>query len=308
MNKITTLGKVFNRVDALSQNCFDQLIDVPDISFDSIDSMKIGNESHPLRIIAQRSIAWRLGIPFNYLAKCPAELQAIQMNHWIEHEKNEQLFVRFDGREVRAIFTPRYKPVDNFEILTQLDDMGYGPTTKVQCHLDGEFMLLSIPDGKQTFKVNGDKITPGISISNSEVGLASLSVSAFFLRLVCTNGMLAKTELSASYRHVSTKILAELPQVFEKVSYELGKHRDRFWLSLKSPVEDPLATLDRFNKQFQLKEPEREAVAWAWPYEIGNTMFHLVNTYTKASQMEGLSAESRYRLQKVGGEVMGMLS
>ena len=116
MHKITTLGKVFNRVDALSQNCFDQLIDVPEISFDSIDTMKIGNEPHTLRTIAQRSIAWRLGIPFNYLAKCPTELQATQMNHWIKHEKNELLFVRFDGQDVRAIFTPKYKPVDNFEI------------------------------------------------------------------------------------------------------------------------------------------------------------------------------------------------
>ena len=134
---LTKLAKVHDRVDALSQYCYDQLIDVSDISFDSIDTMKIGNEPHNLRTIAQRSIAWRLGIPFNYLVKCPTELQAIQMTHWIEHEKNDQLFIRFDNSDVRAIFTPRYKPVDNFEILTRLDDMGYDPDTRVQCHLDG---------------------------------------------------------------------------------------------------------------------------------------------------------------------------
>ena len=109
------------------------------------------------------------------------------------------------------------------------------------------------------------------------------------------------------YRHVSTKILVELPQVFEKVSYELGNQRDRFRLSLESPVDDPLGTLERFNKQFALKEPERDAVAWAWPQEVGDTMFHLVNTYTRAAAMEGLPAESSYRLQKVGGEVLGIL-
>jgi hypothetical protein len=110
-------------------------------------------------------------------------------------------------------------------------------------------------------RINGDKIIPVISVNNSEIEwLASLSVSAFFLRLVCTNGMVAKTEISASYRHVSTKILTELPQVFEKVSYEFGNQRDRFRLSLESPVDDPLGTLERFNKQFALKEPEREAV------------------------------------------------
>ena len=154
----------------------------------------------------------------------------------------------------RAIFTPRYKPVDNFEILARLDEMGYAPDTQVQCHLDAEFMLLSIPDGKRSFKINGDKMTPGISISNSEVGLASLSVSAFILRLVCTNGMVAKTEISASYRHVSTKILTELPQVFERVADGLGKQKDRLKLSLESPVADPVATIGNFNRQFALGE------------------------------------------------------
>jgi hypothetical protein len=305
---LTTLGKVWDRVDELNRYCHDNLIDVAEISFDSLETMKIGDDRHNLRTIAQKSIAWRLGIPFNYLSKCPTELQAIQMNHWIQHEKNDQLFLRFNGGDVRAIFTPRYKPVDNFEVMTRLDDMGYGPDTQVQCHLDREFMLLSIPDGKQTFQVNGDKMTPGISVSNSEVGLASLSVSAFFLRLVCTNGMVAKTEIASSFRHVSTKILVELPQVFKKVSHELGNQRDRFRLSLESPVDDPLGTLERFNKQFALKEPERDAVAWAWPQEAGDTMFNIVNTYTRAAAMEGLPAESSYRLQRVGGEVLGMLN
>lgn len=154
--------------------------------------------------------------------------------------------------------------------------------------------------------ISSNKLIPDISVNNPEIeGLASLSVSAFFLRLICTNGMVAKTEISASYRHVSTKILIELPQVFEKVSYELGKQQDRFRLSLESPVDDPLATLARFNKQFALKELERESVAWAWPQEMGDTMFHLVNTYTRAAAMDGLTAESSYRLQRVGGEVLG---
>ena len=73
-------------------------------------------------------------------------------------------------------------------------------------------------------------------------------------------------------------------------------------------MDNPLATLEQSNKQFVLKESEREAVAWAWPQEVGGTMSHVVNRYTKASQMEGLPAESSYRLQRVGGEVLGMLN
>ena len=222
MNKVTTLGKVFNRVDEMSQNCFDKYIDVSDISFDNLDSVKIAGELHPLRIIAQRSIAWRLGIPYQYLRKCPPLIQSVNLNYWIEHEKNEQLFFRFDDRDVRAIFTPKYKPVDNMDVMVELDSLDYGPDTQVQCSLDPEFMSLSILDGKKSFEINGDKFRPGISISNSEIGIASLSIAAFLLRLVCTNGMVSKTEISASYRHVSTKILDEFPAVMDKVSYEMA--------------------------------------------------------------------------------------
>ena len=208
MNKnMTTLGKVSERVDALSKNCHDKMIPVPEISFNSLETMKISNEPHSLKPLAQQSIACRLGIPINYLRKCPPEVQAYNMNHWIKKEKNEELFFRFDSDEVRAIFTPRYRPVDNFEVMEKLDSLGYGSDTQVQCHLDDLFMLVSILDGNQSFSINGDRFTPGISVSNSEVGLASLSIAAFFLRLVCTNGMISKTEVSASYRHISLKIL-----------------------------------------------------------------------------------------------------
>jgi hypothetical protein len=116
--------------------------------------------------------------------------------------------------------------------------------------------MLSIPDGRRQFNVTEYKISPGISISNSEVGLASLCISPFFLRLVCTNGMVAKTEISTSYRHVSTKILTELPQVFEKVGAGLGKQKDQLKMSLESPVDDPLKTIEHYNRQFSLGEQE----------------------------------------------------
>jgi hypothetical protein len=79
---------------------------------------------------------------------------------------------------------------------------------------------------------------------------------------------------------------------------------------MESPVDNPESTLASFNRQFQLGEKEREAVAWAFPLEqeAGNTMFAVVNTYTRASQYEGLPAESSWKLQRVGGNVLGMLT
>ena len=308
MQKLTTLEKVFDLVDAMSSACYDDNINVPDISFDNLETVRIAGEPHPLRPVAQRSISNRLGIPYPYLTRCPSDVQALNLNHWIQHEKNDQLLFRFDGDAVRAVFTTKYIPVDNFEVMERLDSLGYKPETEVQCHLDPEFMSLSIPDGQKAFDINGDKFKPGISISNSEVGLASLSIAAYVLRLICTNGLVAKSDVSASYRHVSTKILNEFPQVMDKVSLELGAQRQQFKLSMESPVDDPSATLASFNRQFGLNGGEKDAVEWAWPQEAGDTMFHVVNTYTRSAQMEGLPAESSFRLSRVGGNILGMLN
>jgi len=307
MQTMTTLGKISTRVEELSRNCIDHLVPIGDISFDNLESVKISNEVHPVRPIAQQSIANRLGIPIQYLRKCPSELQAFNMNHWIKQEKNEHLFLRFDGDEVRAAFTPKYQPIDNFEVLERLDSLGYPPETPVQCHLDSEFMSLSILDGKQTFSVNGDKMTPGVSVSNSEVGLACLSIAAFFLRLICTNGLVSKTEIHASYKHVSLKVFNEFPQVLEKVSLELTKKREQLKISTESTLDNAAVTMENFNRQFQLNKLEKEAVEWGWSRESGYTMFHLVNAYTRAAQFEGLPAESSYRLQKVGGMILDMV-
>jgi hypothetical protein len=305
---MTTLGEVAERVNHLSKSCYDCNIPVSDITFESLENVHIGNEVHPMKTIAQREISNRLGIPFQYLSKCPADIQAVNLNHWIKEERNEELFFRFDGNDVRAIFTPKYIPVDNFEVLERLDSLGFNPETRVQCHVDDEFMSISIPDYEKAFEIDGDKFRPGISIGNSEVGLAALSISAFVLRLVCTNGLVSKTDLTASYRHVSSKILVHFPDVLEKVSSELSEQKAKLKFSMESPVLDPLKTIESFNRQFMLKQDEKDAVAWAWPFEAGDKMFNIIQTYTRSAQYDGLPAESSYRLQRTGGNILSMLN
>jgi hypothetical protein len=58
--------------------------------------------------------------------------------------------------------------------------------------------LVKIPEYARAFGVNPgygqlDEIVPGVSFANSEVGLLAFSIEAFFYRLVCTNGLIAKT-------------------------------------------------------------------------------------------------------------------
>jgi hypothetical protein len=56
-----------------------------------------------------------------------------------------------------------------------------------------------------------------------------------------------------------------------------------------------------------MTENEVEAVTCCWLYEHGQTMFHLVNGYTRAAMFHGLLAAANYRLQAVGGQILAMV-
>ena len=141
MSSMTTLEKVYDRVESMARFHEDRLIPVDDVSFADLERVCISGATYNLRPIAQQSICYRLGIPIHYLRKCPVDIQQNNLNYWIKHEKNEKLFFRFDQGEVRAIFTPRYVPTDNKEVLDRLlehGDFGIGTVEGI----DGEMMVL----------------------------------------------------------------------------------------------------------------------------------------------------------------------
>ena len=92
-----------------------------------------------------------------------------------------------------------------------------------------------------------------------------------------------------------------------EVGSQLSRQRDKFRISIESKVDNPLATIQAFNRQFQLGKMEQEAVEWGYEFEPGGTMFAIVNAYTRGAQFPDLSAESGYRLQKTGGQILAMV-
>ena len=82
---------------------------------------------------------------------------------------------------------------------------------------------------------------------------------------------------------------------------------------MESPVRDPASTLQSFGRQFQLSQDEQGALEWAMPFELTedaeqNSLYEIVNIFTRASQSSQITADSAHRLQKFGGEVLSMVS
>lgn len=312
MESITTLGHVHQQVTDMAARHWDEEIPVKDVAFNHLQSIRIGLDTFPLRPAAARSISNKLGVPFQYLARSTQEVQAYNLNHWLRRENREKLLFRFDGDEVRAIFSIKYCAMDNLAVIDRMLEMGFDEKSKVQASIDDEFMMLNVPNPQQAFEIGkNDKMMPGLGIANSEVGLSSLKVSLFLLRILCTNGLLAMDKAAGfSKRHISTNILPDLPDMIRNISANLDSHKDKLRISLESSVSNPEETLKAFNRQFQLGVPEQKAVEWGWNLEgvMNNaTMWHVINTYTKASQHKDLSAEQSYSLQTVGGQVLQMV-
>jgi hypothetical protein len=258
---------------------------------------------------AQRLFANRLRVPHSYLVRCPAELQAENLNHWIreERERRETLFCRFDADKLRAVFTDRYTAIDHTQILSRMVEYGFSSETEVHYSLDREILLLRVPDFTRTFGFGEDKIVPGISIANSEVGVLALEITGYCYRLVCSNGLIAKTEVATKFRHVSRKALEEFPGLLRQVVYENEHSQRRFEISTQTRLDNPLVTIGSFNRQFALTKKEAEAVQHAWEAEPGTTMFNVIGAYTRAAHEADLTAEEAYKLERIGGVILSLV-
>jgi hypothetical protein len=251
----------------MSASYYDETIPVTDMMFHSIDRMWISGKEVEVLPSAQRLFANRLRVPHSYLVRCPADLQADNLNHWIreEQEKRETLFCRFNGQKLRAVFTDRYKAIDHMEILSKMVEYGFNPDTEVHYSLDQEILLLRVPDFTRTLGFGEkDKIVPGISVANSEVGILAFEITGYFYRLVCSNGLIAKTAVATKFRHVSRKALEEFPGLLRQVIYESEHSQRRFEISTQTRLDNPLSTIGSFNRQFTLTKKEAEAVTHAW--------------------------------------------
>jgi hypothetical protein len=305
----TTFTEARRIVEAAAADFHDETVPLSEMSFVDLGAVKIAGRTHEMLPSAQRLVANKLRVPQSYIERCSYELQAENLNYWLEQEKRQRdtFFCRFDGMKLRAVFTDRYKAVDNREILQKMEACGFQPDAEVHLSLNGSLMVVKVPDYGRMFELGSDKMAPGIAVANSEVGVLAFSIEAYFYRLVCTNGLISKTQVSSKFRHISLRALDEFDATLEQVVRESRFSQGRLAESTERIVTDPPATIESFNRQFQLTRKEGEAVARAWEIEPGNTMFSVINAYTRAAQDRELSGEERHQLERVGGQILALI-
>lgn len=163
----------------------------------------------PLQPLAHNQIAGRTNIPVKYYdrmyASAPA-LLATNVNHWFRENPEKRMLRTLHGNG-RAFLSNRYQRIDNdavgevaFQVLSDLHGVQIVSADVTDRKLYIHFVL---PMMEGQVKV-GDPVQAGGIISNSEVGLGSVSVSGMIWRLICLNGM--KTADAFRRNHVGRAV------------------------------------------------------------------------------------------------------
>lgn len=157
--------------------------------------------------------------------------------------------------------------------------------------------------------VENDKHRPGFAFRNSEVGAAALSVDDFWLRLVCSNGLMVpvggKRLLYRTHRAIEDEQLAaamvialsRLPKRWDSIGSMLLSSKD---VEVPHPDEAVEAALDGVVLPKALVSSARELVL----IEQDLTRFGVVQAITSVARDNAGEPEIRFAMERAAGDYL----
>lgn len=200
---------------------------------DRIEPLDIGPNAH-------RQIATHLSIPIKYYEKMQTEnpeLLSLNVNSWFTRSSDQRMVRVLDGR-ARAFLSNRYKRLDHYQIAEAvLPVIGQMPDVHFEsCQItEGRMYIKAVNPRLQTEVTPGDIVQAGLIISNSEVGLGSVSIQPLIYRLVCKNGMVVN-DAATKRNHIGrTNSADENFLLYSEETLEADDHA--FLLKVRDTVE-----------------------------------------------------------------------
>lgn len=195
---------------------------------------------------ALTQIGERVNIPTKYLRRMQMEapkLLAANVNHWFQESPEKRMVRTLDGN-ARAFLSDRYLRIDNHDVanMTLPVLLNQEGLRIVSCEVTENKLYIKAVSTALEAEIKskrvGDFVHGGVMISNSEVGLGTLSITPFAQFLVCTNGM--TRDGGQKWRHLGTR--AEEGELEKYLADDTRQADDR---ALLLKVRDTLAAAMR---------------------------------------------------------------
>lgn len=322
------LKELVRELERQRENSKDIIADSRTLKALSNGELKIeieGYGDYPLTEWAHLHLSEKLGIPKKYYDRMrkegKIELLAENINAWIG-EKGKRLIRILDGR-IRAILSDRYRIMDNYDLVfLALEEFQRKETIEIyRIDLTETMLYIKAIDKTLTEEVKeNDVIYGGLIIRNSEVGASSFRVEPFFLRKVCSNGLIGKHSLKRI--HLGRQAAEEGEIEWSDETKELedkafwAKVRDIIrntfdkrvflsWIekmkkSAEIEIEKPKEAIDNIVRYVELTEEQKNILLMHFTEK---TKYGLINALTSLAR-DTKNIEERIRLEEMGGRLL----
>jgi len=172
---------------------------------DKTPSLGVSNHgAYPVLKTASDQIRGYCDIPSKYWDKMQREdphLLTANVNAWFWNTPKKRM-LRTLGGDARAFLSSRYNRIDHVDVSeVALPVLNEVPDLMVtSCDITERKMYIQVVAPRIQGEVaKGDVVQAGVSISNSDIGEGSISVSSLFWRLRCLNGMVGVDKCRAMH-------------------------------------------------------------------------------------------------------------
>jgi hypothetical protein len=294
----------------------------------------VGNPIFPIADNHVHSqIASRLSIPKTFYDGLPERAPGLrsQIVNRLFTDQPERRMVRTLDGQARAFLSDRFKPFDNILALNAVTPvLQQFPDLQIKSSdLSARRMYLQVSFPKLVGEIRkGDPVQLGLTITNSEIGLGTVNVETWLLRLVCTNGAVAQSILSK--RHTGSRIeasdsdysvyqgdtlLAEMNSLRLRLrdltaaaltDEAFQKHLDGMRRLAGIEVTRPETVIENVTKRFQLAESLIPALQENYFTGKDYTAFGVMNAVTALTHRPGMSLDTQYDIERIGGDIIAL--
>ena len=324
----------------------------PKLSMDVVETqvaLQLGGVNMPalaINDLAHGQIAEYTGIPRAYYQRMQQhepKLLAANVNRWLhdDERKDDKRMIRTLDGNVRALLSNKYRPLENEDlaqaILPVLLNEGFlilsSEITDRRLYIKAVDSRIErdVPSGKKMGDGSHhffDTISPGITVSNSEVGFGALSIERSIYTKACTNlaliGSVMRKYHTGARAELSDEVYAMLTddtkratdvalwgQVRDLVHAALAPESfDKTVAKLTNASEqkidgDVVEVVELSGKKLGLIESERQGVLRCLIEGGDLTRYGLHSAITRHSA-DVLSYDRATELERVGGQIIEM--
>lgn len=261
------------------------------------------------------------GVSSSYLLKCPAELLQHNLNYWYGGGMDKEVNLLTVGPNSigQALTRESLQSFSNLEILDQIvgvmtrryreSDL-YVDVSKLAHSLRKTYFQIVIPAESHVIRgsgVNTDAWWAGLQFRNSQVGELQTSISGYFFRPLCTNGMIDSGPTMGTWSRRSgseeDEVYAWAAQAVDEVlgGFEatLATVRESAEHSLEGGVIDVVR--DVFDN-YSIPHRAQSRVIDALVEDRELTVYSVLNALTQAAN-DASGPDEAQRLMMTGGDL-----